>query len=434
MNMHLSQRSGNASLMVMIFLGIITLIFGLSAYFQHQHTEEVRTGSTEEGATVRPGDSLLRLTDEIKDEHRKITELHEKIDGLKASTHYYELRIAALGEYYRPGYTIKKEDGEEEVVKAQFIGLSDETIGIHTHHGQANKLIEHQHGILKMWSEHFGSKERQDTPALKKAASDFLDATNDIIAKGGESEANIQNTIDRLNEELDKLKKRRNDLEEDERLQTAIKQTRRGKLNAQIRRLLELELRWLKHLESDGQILQTGISYNFIIVNIGDKEDVKPGMRFEIFSWEKGHYLRKGMCEVIKVDRTISTCRVIHEDNQKENPIAIGDHIGNPVFSAGDPKTFVLAGEFSQFNKEDLEVFIERSGGKVSKIVRIPKPDSDGEYDLTFEPGVDFLVAGARSDSMQDKAREFDMLAMDEETLVKYLNTTFSTDQNREKE
>lgn len=401
------NRSGNAGLMVMIFLIIFTVIFGVGAFMSHKHIKLVRLGLNEPGSEVKIDNSISRLQDKIDDEKRSIREHEERISNLKRATHYYDLQIASLGEFYREEY----KDAEDQVVPGAFLGLNGEG-DVHTHHGQANKLIQHQHDILKMWEQHYGSTQRQDTPELKKAAKAFQDATNDIITEGGEQEDSINATIDRLNEELDKLKERRSALEADERTQTAIKQTRRGKLETQIRRLLELELRWLKQLESDGQILQTGVDYNFIIVNIGAKEGVKPGMRFEVFNHEKGTYLRKGMAEVIKVDRTISTCRIVIEDNTKKNPIAVGDHIGNPIFHAGKPKVFVLAGEFKMYNKDDLTYFIKKAGGEVS-------PD--------LRPGVDFLVASWRSESAQDKAREYDVLAMDEATLVKYLHTTFTT-------
>ncbi len=401
------SRSGYASMMIMIFMIIFTLIFGISAFLQNKQIKMLRSGDTQ--GEIKPNISIIALSDKIRGEQAEIAETEERIALLKKATHAYDREIAALGEYYFRGYT----DAEGNDKAAAFIGLNDRADGTpFTHHNQANKLIQHHYDILKMWEAHYGSAARQDTPNLKDATKKFRESTNDIISEGGEAEENIQSTIDRLNEDLDKLKERRSELEADYRNQWSIKQTRKGQLNGQIRRLLELELRWLKQLESDGQILQTGVNYNFIIANIGSKENVSAGMRFEVFSHEKGQYQRKGMCEVIKVDRTISTCRIVAEDDPKKNPIAIGDHIGNPVFDAHDPKTFVLAGEFKLFNKDDLEYFITKAGGKVSK---------------TLKPGVDFLVASWRSEEAQDQAREYDVLALDEETLIKYLDTTFAT-------
>ena len=399
-------RQGNGGMMVLIFLAIFTIAFGAAAFMQNTAIKEQRKGDSQ--GTIKPTQSLVAVNDNIFKAQQDISKKETRLAELNKATHYYDREIAALGEFYRAPY----KDPEGTIVPGEFIGLANRADGTpFTHHNQANKLIQHQHDILKMWEAHFGSAARQDTPELKQAASDFREATNEIDREGGEAEENILGTIDRLQEELDKLRDRRSKIEADYRLQSSIKQTRKNQLEAKIRRLLELELRWMTSLESDGNILQTGVDYNFIIVNIGNKEGVQSGMRFEIFNHDKGQYKRKGMCEVIKVESTISTCRVMIEDDKKYDPIAIGDHIGNPVFDAHDPKTFVLAGEFKMFNKSDLEYFIKQAGGQVSPVLK---------------PGVDFLVASHRSEEAQDNAREYDLLAMDEATLVKYLDTTFT--------
>ena len=417
--MHNSQqtRQGNAPMIVMIFLIIFTVSFGVGAYFQEKAVKEQIKGDN--AGKVKPSSSIIAIKDLIFKEQQKIETKQDEIRQLGLLTQYYNREIAALGEFYREPYT----DSEGQVVPGKFIGIYERDPGEQipaTHHYHASKIIKHNHAVIELWQKHFDSPARKETPHLKAVTEKFREGTNEIDRQGGEAEDNILGTIDRLDEELSKLNTRLSELQKEYRNQWSIKQTRKIQLEAQIRRLLELELRWMTQLESDGEILQTGVDYNFIIVNIGMQQKVRPGMRFEIFNFDKGQYKRKGLCEVIKTDRSISTCRVIVEDNKKHNPIAIGDHIGNPVYDKLKPKTFVLAGEFNMYNKEDLTYFIERAGGKVSP---------------TLKPGVDFLVASHRSDVAQDQAREYNVLAMDEATLVKYLDTTFSTaeEQSRKK-
>ncbi len=111
-----------------------------------------------------------------------------------------------------------------------------------------------------------------------------------------------------------------------------------------------------------------------------------------------------------EIGDNISKGRIIEEVDPRHLALHPGDQAGNPVFNPRNPKVFVLAGEFKLFNRSDLENFIRETGG----IVR-----------SEIGPGVDFLVAGDRSEGVQDRAREFRLLAMYEDTLVRFLNTTF---------
>jgi NAD-dependent DNA ligase len=80
------------------------------------------------------------------------------------------------------------------------------------------------------------------------------------------------------------------------------------------------------------------------------------------------------------------------------------------VFSTKRPKVFFVSGEFKTHNKEDLEMFIRQTGG----IVRDK-----------LSPGVDYLIAGDRSDKDQDNAREYQIQAMTEAQLLKYVRRAF---------
>jgi hypothetical protein len=57
-----------------------------------------------------------------------------------------------------------------------------------------------------------------------------------------------------------------------------------------------------------------------------------------------------------------------------------------------------------------LEIFIKRSGGLIVQ---------------KLGPGVDFLVAGNRSEREQAQAREYQVLGMKESQLLKYVQPLF---------
>lgn len=404
------HREGNIGMMILIFLVIFTLLFGIFAYLQYQHIEILKIGSPDSSYNVSPSKSLHQMTTKINDQHKLIAEHTSHLKHLRAASHQYDLKIASHGEYYIDGYVVP-EGGGEAVRKTGFVGLDGDD-AIFTHNGRVAKIINHDHENMNAWKKHYKSDARQNLPELKKIATDFEDSTNDIIERSSSFEESKQNEIDKLQEDLEALKDRHEKLKVKQRYNESVALTQKAQLEARIRQLLELELRWMKELDSDGQILQTGLDFSFIIVNIGRKEGVIPGMRFDIFNYDRGNYMEKGQCEVIKVDDTIATCRVVNIIDMRKNPVAKGDHIGNPVFDAVNKKSFYLAGEFKIYNKDDIARFIVKGGGIV--------------YDKLL-PGVDFLVAGKRSDKDEDQAREYNVLAMKEETIVKYLHATFGT-------
>ena len=147
-----------------------------------------------------------------------------------------------------------------------------------------------------------------------------------------------------------------------------------------------------------------------LIINLGTSDRVVPGLLFEVFQYERGRYVEKGMVEVVQTQAQIATCRVLSVVDPRKAPLSKNDYISNPVFSIKRPKVFVVSGEFKTHNKEDLEMFIRQTGGIVRE---------------KLSPGVDILVAGERSDKDQDNAREYQVQAMTEVQLLKYIRRDF---------
>jgi hypothetical protein len=189
-------------------------------------------------------------------------------------------------------------------------------------------------------------------------------------------------------------------------------------LDDRIRELLELDLKFMAEIDPVGTIISADTDLRQVVIDLGRGERVVPGLLFEVFNYDRGRYLEKGMAEVIEVGPRTAVCRVLSVIDHKRQPVAKGDRIGNPVFNPSHPKVFVLApppAEFSRFNREDLADFIRRTGG----IVR----DELG-------PGCDYLVVRGddkdRSDNARARARQYHILAMTEAQLLKYVQKTFS--------
>lgn len=255
------------------------------------------------------------------------------------------------------------------------------------------------------------SADRQSFPALEKAIKNRQDGLAEVSQRIAAQDASFQKDRQALADKLEAIKTEQDKIDKAQREARSKRQTKITQLEERIRDLLELDLRWLTEVEPVGAILAVDDSSGRVVIDLGSDDRAFAGLIFEVFTHEKGLFLSKGMLEVIEVQGGISVCRILSQADRRLHPLAKDDRIGNPTFNPKRPKTFVVAGEFERYNKADLEAFIRRSGGKVV--------DKLG-------PGVDFIVAGARSDAQQAQAREYQVLGMKEAQLLKYVQPAFS--------
>ncbi len=261
------------------------------------------------------------------------------------------------------------------------------------------------------------SDARQAYPKLDEAIQQRQQQLQKELQKIQEQEAAFQEDQSRLNTQIDGLGKEKDSAERKNREDFSRRATKIGQLEDRIRQLLELELHWLKDLDSVGNILEVNPGSPYVVINLGSSDRVFPGLLLEVFNLERGRYKEKGMIEVIEVKAQIATARVLSVVDNRAFPLSKNDNLGNPVFSTTRPKVFVVTGEFddpkknkSPHTKEDLENFIRQTGGVVRE---------------KLSPGVDILVAGDRSDKEQDNAREFQVQAMTSDQLMKYVRQDY---------
>lgn len=288
--------------------------------------------------------------------------------------------------------------------------------------GEMKKLKEHRLAMARFALEESGrrlealkaeylSPERQSFPPLDKAIASRNTELQAVNQRISEQDALFQKDRAALAEKLDALKAETDKFGKDQATERSRRLTRITQLEDRIRQLLELDLRWLTEIETVGNILSVEDRTNRAIIDIGQSERAFPGLIFEVFTYEKGTFIEKGMLEVIEVKAGISVCRILSQKDRRMHPLAKDDRIGNPTFNPRRPKTFVVAGEFERYNKADIEAFIQRSGGLVAQ---------------KLGPGVDFLVAGGRSEREQASAREYQILGMKEDQLLKYVLPLFA--------
>jgi hypothetical protein len=274
----------------------------------------------------------------------------------------------------------------------------------------ARFALEESGRRLEALKSEYQSDVRQQYPPLDKAIANRNNELQAVNQRISEQDAVFQRDRTALAERLDALKAESDKFAKEQATERSRRLTRITQLEDRIRELLELDLHWLKEIEPVGAILSVEDRSSRVIIDLGSSERAFPGLLFEVFTWDKGVYVEKGMLEVIEVKDGISVCRILSQKDRRLYPLAKDDRIGNPTFNPKRPKTFVVAGEFESYNKADLETFIKRSGGLIVQ---------------KLGPGVDFLVAGGRSEREQAQAREYQVLGMKEAQLLKYVQPLF---------
>ncbi len=279
----------------------------------------------------------------------------------------------------------------------------------------ASELLQDSVKRMDALKAEYEGPERQSFPELDGAIRKRQDELQAVLRRITEQEAQFSADKDRLSAQLEALTAEQTKLEKQGRADKGQRSTHILQLEERIRQLLELELKFVTDIDPDGSVLEAEGKSNQLVIDLGTREHLKPGVLFAVFNYERGVYVDKGSIEIIQVEERVAVARILKQTDPRRNPIGKGDYIGNPVWDKDAPKVLVLAGEFARFTKPDLEGFIRATGG----VVR----DKLG-------PGVDFLVVQGtptdRSDTERAAARQYQLQAMTEDMLLGFVQANFA--------
>ncbi|HYE05282.1 MAG TPA: BRCT domain-containing protein [Planctomycetota bacterium] len=213
---------------------------------------------------------------------------------------------------------------------------------------------------------------------------------------------------DRRSKARDGIEKTATEIEgirRDTRRQNADLETRIKELSDRVSQLTQQRELNNRDLKSDGQILAARATDGFVVIDRGHQHNLRKGTRFVVFNRRGGRNTAKGAVEVVDVDARTATARV-SEEFDGNDPLVPGDHVHNPVFDPAAVKTFVIAGDFERFSRDELARFISESGGKV-------------EPQLTTSS--DYLIAGDRADAALTQASKLGVSILSEDQLLEFV-------------
>lgn len=383
---------------ILVILVVLTLLFTFLVINEsNQITEMVEGGEGARGVTV------TKLKSEVDEVRLKIHSSEAAIELRKREVYRADLELAK-NRYLLVGDKVLAGIATNDQTEIDGKALPDSTWAL-----TRTLIATSQKDTESLRAEH-ESPARQKFDLLDKAVANRQDELQAVLKRINEQEGAFREDQDRLNAQIESLGVEKEKAEKANREDYSRLATKIGQLEDRIRDLLELELRWLTDLEPEGRLLEVNPTSPHVIINLGASDRIIPGLLFEVFQYDRGQYVEKGMIEVVQTHAQIATCRVLSVKDPRKLPLSQNDYIGNPVFSTRRPKVFVVSGEFKTHNKEDLEMFIRQTGGIVRE---------------KLSPGVDILIAGERSDKDQDNAREYAVHAMTEAQLLKYIRRDY---------
>ncbi len=339
----------------------------------------------------------------------------------------------------------------------------------------AIKLQGDQLGRLKMARANFLM--RRD---LHSARTDSLESTRRKVetyyTRGDPSEADSPSlqSIRRRKEDMEqRFSTRRSDLQariddaQKELTKAKNRYARRYEEKRNVRSRLNTELAQAKdelaqvsagdHIEvdvtCDGVVLNSDVESRLVVINIGEQQGVKRGMRFEVFQLRGGsRHVHKGYIDVRSVSRETSSCIIIERKIRlprcpacgyigtcpeeqfcpsctgggilfqrlraspresslgmnPHDPILVGDLLRNPLFDPDMELRFAVKGDplHTSFGTEDLMAAIRWHGGVID-------PDVGAQTDV--------LLAGKWATEESRKARELGIRVLHHYELFNFL-------------
>jgi hypothetical protein len=411
-----ASRINPVPLGALILCVILTLAFTVLVFVKSGEVRRFREGDPEKPSFK----SIPTLQKELNDKRLRIENSEKGIQVRRSELYSLDLKGNAHRLYYSDGELlggVATPNNDHADIRGENRKLKDSTWML------TRDLIAQSVKHMDSLKAEYEGPERQGYPSLDEAIKKRQDEMREVLKKINEQKTAFDTDKDRLTAQLDALNTEKDKTDKKQREEKGRRLTRINQLEERIRELLELDIHWMidrdkdgkiigkAGLDPDGSVLQADGQYKKAIIDRGARDHVFPGLLFEVFTYDRGAYLAKGKLEVIEVQDQISICRMVAQADPRANPISRGDFIGNPVFDARKPKVFFVDGEFARYNKEDLETFIRRTGGII-----VP----------ALGPGVDFLVAGTRAEGSLAKSRQYQILAMKEEDLLDYVQTTFA--------
>ncbi len=380
------QRRGTPAYLVVVFVILSLIGAALAVLFYVKWDEDARGRLADQEQHAKTKKKLDKLANEDipalirkitisnTDEYKEVVNLADvalkrpyasqyadgslisAIEGLTDLAGKKDERINALGvQIADQGETIKQKDATITKIKSDF-------------DGQTKAIRQKQAGDEAAFQRALKAKDDQ----LARATAD-----KDATIEEREKEKAI---LARMNDDLDMEKQGL--LTRISILNQTVRDTK-GTTDFSIATLLQY----------DGKVVRALPDQQLIFINLGENDNVKPGLPFAVYDKNKGipkDGKSKAKLMVVNVGPTTAECRIV--DPATEDPIVEGDLVANLVFNTHRVHQIVVEGEFDLYGEGRTDPLGNR---RVRKMIE----DYGGKLGEQVSVNTDFVVMGEEPES-----------------------------------
>jgi len=210
----------------------------------------------------------------------------------------------------------------------------------------------------------------------------------------------------------------------------ALEQSIKGKLDRKMKIQKDLAT------PIDGKILTYDWQRGRGTVDLGARDNVKPGYEFDVYGTRPGpdrpdKRIYHARIQLLDVGRETSLfTKIVSEYDAKKQPVLVGDLVSSQLYDETRPKTFAIKGWFpggGDYSKESIAGIIIKDGGIVEKDLTL---DTDylivGVIDekVLTEPSEEAKRAVAEGARAYEEARHTYVTVLTLEKFFRYMNRT----------
>ncbi len=390
-----SRSSGGGAIAFAVFLGVLWLVFFVLTLFFYGQVNGLKAQATDAGdelkqfvsagerdranviKSVASNESVFGYMDD------RLSRTMAMISGSSNATYEkIQERIDRLDEDTPLLQLVEQQKLEIERLNGLRDEISQELTG-------AVDSLNQQKAAVDQLREQLGQQQSE----MQATINEFENGTRDYHSRLDQTEASMNKRVEEVIAERDtKVAELQSEIsQKDERvlvLEGQVQVLRGENRGTSLLAIPEFSL-------VDGEVISVNASQRTATIDRGRNSKVMLGMTFGIYSDGSaikpnaaGQYpTPKGVLEVIRVDQSSSTCRILRET--RGNPVVRGDAIANPIYDPNKTYKMLVFGNFDT-NGDGRPTPIERDG------VQTQIRSWGGLIAQELVGDLDFLVLGSR--------------------------------------
>ncbi len=358
------ERGATVSVMWLIFMIVLLLGAGAYIYAVQSEIQKARNDAAKAERQLSDMDDQLLAA---RERHQELSTLVGYRDSANAGNNSSKSAISSKIEELKGRYPndIASGDNTLEAIFERLMAMAD------AEKASAAQAAQNFQAETAKRTEAETAKDTMRSSfedQLSSANSDLRDARDQASSAQSQADSQISSLQDQLGDASTQIREVRTQMESAIAAAAQEKTAIEGR-NSELAQKLKLLGTDEDPMAVDGKVIEVGDRTGLVFMDIGSKDLLRAGVKFDVFRYAKGGALvRKGTIEVRDVDPESAMAAIVQELDPLD-PIAPGDVLVNPAFNRDRSKVFALIGTFPVYGRSFLESRLRAQGAEVESEV-----------------------------------------------------------------